>query len=108
MLDRPVRELSGGWQTRAKLAALLLHDPNLLILDEPTNFLDLRTQMLLEQFLRELPTAAASIVSHDREFLKRTCTHTLELSRGQLDDVSPATSTPTSPTSQSAASTTAA
>ncbi len=44
----PVDELSGGWQTRVKLAALLLHDPNLLILDEPTNFLDLRTQMLLE------------------------------------------------------------
>ena len=44
VLDRRVRELSGGWQTRAKLAALLLHDPNLLILDEPTNFLDLRTR----------------------------------------------------------------
>ena len=55
MLDRPVRELSGGWQTRVKLAALLLHEPNLLILDEPTNFLDLRTQMLLEHFLQRLP-----------------------------------------------------
>ncbi len=83
MVDRPVRELSGGWQTRTKLAALLLHDPNLLILDEPTNFLDLRTQMLLERFLREF-RAGCLIVSHDREFLKRTCTHTLELSRGQL------------------------
>ncbi|MCA9257829.1 MAG: ABC-F family ATP-binding cassette domain-containing protein, partial [Planctomycetales bacterium] len=39
MLHQPVRSLSGGWQTRVKLAALLLHDPNLLILDEPTNFL---------------------------------------------------------------------
>jgi ATP-binding cassette subfamily F protein 3 len=83
MLDRPVRELSGGWQTRTKLAALLLHDPNLLILDEPTNFLDLRTQILLEHFLREF-RAGCLIVSHDREFLKRTCTHTLEISRGQL------------------------
>jgi ATP-binding cassette subfamily F protein 3 len=83
MLDRPVRELSGGWQTRTKLAALLLHDPNLLILDEPTNFLDLRTQMLLEHFLGNFK-AGCLIVSHDREFLKRTCTHTLELSRGQL------------------------
>lgn len=83
MLDQPVRELSGGWQTRVKLAALLLHDPNLLILDEPTNFLDLRTQMLLEGFLRSFP-AGCLVVSHDRAFLKRTCTHTLELSRGQL------------------------
>ena len=83
VLDRPARELSGGWQTRAKLAALLLHDPNLLLLDEPTNFLDLRTQMLLEAFLREF-RGGCLIVSHDREFLKKTCTHTLELSRGQL------------------------
>jgi ATP-binding cassette, subfamily F, member 3 len=83
MLDRPVRELSGGWQTRTKLAALLLHDPNLLILDEPTNFLDLRTQMLLEHFLQEYD-GGCLIVSHDREFLKKTCSHTLELARGQL------------------------
>jgi ATP-binding cassette, subfamily F, member 3 len=83
VVDRPVRELSGGWQTRTKLAALLLHDPNLLILDEPTNFLDLRTQMLLERFLQNF-RAGVLVVSHDREFLKRTCTHTLELSRGQL------------------------
>ena len=83
MLDQPVRELSGGWQTRVKLAALLLHDPNLLILDEPTNFLDLRTQMLLEEFLREF-RGGCLIVSHDRSFLKRTCSHTLELSRGKM------------------------
>ena len=53
------RELSGGWQTRVKLAALLLHEPNLLILDEPTNFLDLRTQMLLERLPARVSTAAA-------------------------------------------------
>lgn len=83
MLHQPVRELSGGWQTRVKLAALLLHDPNLLVLDEPTNFLDLRTQMLLEHFLREF-RGGCLIVSHDRSFLMKTCTHTLEVSRGQL------------------------
>ncbi|MEO0716689.1 MAG: ABC-F family ATP-binding cassette domain-containing protein, partial [Planctomycetota bacterium] len=83
MLLRPVRELSGGWQTRVKLAALLLHDPNLLLLDEPTNFLDLRTQILLEHFLRDFK-AGVLVVSHDRSFLKKTCNHTLELSRGQL------------------------
>jgi ATP-binding cassette subfamily F protein 3 len=82
-LNGPVQGLSGGWQTRVKLAALLLHDPNLLMLDEPTNFLDLRTQILLEHFLRHFP-AACLIVSHDREFLTATCSHTLDLNRGKL------------------------
>ena len=82
-LNGPVSELSGGWQTRVKLAALLLHDPNLLILDEPTNFLDVRTQILLEHFLRGF-RAACLIVSHDREFLAATCEQTLALARGKL------------------------
>ncbi|HUS40639.1 MAG TPA: ABC-F family ATP-binding cassette domain-containing protein [Pirellulales bacterium] len=82
-LERPVSELSGGWQTRVKLAALLLHYPNLLLLDEPTNFLDLSTQILLEHFLKHF-SGGILIVSHDRGFLKSTCTHTLELSRGKL------------------------
>lgn len=82
-LEGPVAKLSGGWQTRLKLAALLLHEPNLLLLDEPTNFLDLRTQILLEHFLQSHP-AACLIVSHDRAFLSATCDHTLDLSRGKL------------------------
>ncbi len=82
-LQGPIQKLSGGWQTRVKLAALLLHDPNLLLLDEPTNFLDLRTQILLEHFLREFHQACL-VVSHDRAFLNATCSQTLELSRGKL------------------------
>ncbi len=82
-LEGPVSRLSGGWQTRVKLAALLLHEPNLLLLDEPTNFLDLRTQILLEHFLRNFKQACL-IVSHDRAFLNATCEHTLDLSRGKL------------------------
>src|SRR5216110_926097 len=72
----PIAQLSGGWQTRLKLAALLLHEPNLLLLDEPTNFLDLRTQILLEHFLRGYD-GGCLIVSHDRTFLNATCDHTL-------------------------------
>jgi ATP-binding cassette subfamily F protein 3 len=79
----PVQSLSGGWQTRVKLAALLLHEPNLLLLDEPTNFLDLRTQMLLEQFLGSFKEACL-IVSHDRGFLTATCDRTLDLTNGKL------------------------
>ena len=82
-LTGPVKELSGGWQTRVKLAALLLHDPKLLLLDEPTNFLDLRTQILLENFLRGY-RGACLIVSHDRAFLSATCEQTLSLDRGKL------------------------
>ena len=82
-LHGPVRALSGGWQTRVKLTALLLHEPNLLLLDEPTNFLDLRTQVLLEHFLRNFKEACL-IVSHDRSFLTATCDRTLDLTRGKL------------------------
>lgn len=82
-LEGPVSALSGGWQTRVKLASLLLHEPNLLLLDEPTNFLDVRTQILLEHFLKNF-NQACLIVSHDRSFLGATCTHTLELARGKL------------------------
>lgn len=82
-LNGPIAKLSGGWQTRVKLAALLLHEPNLLLLDEPTNFLDLRTQILLEHFLRHYREACL-IVSHDRAFLQSVCDHTLDLSRGKL------------------------
>ncbi len=83
MLTGPVKELSGGWQTRVKLAALLLHEPNLLLLDEPTNFLDLRTQILLEHFLRGYREACL-VVSHDRTFLKATCDQTLDIAHGKL------------------------
>ena len=82
-LEGPIAKLSGGWQTRVKLAALLLHEPNLLLLDEPTNFLDLRTQILLEHFLRHYREAVL-VVSHDRAFLNATCDHTLDLTRGKL------------------------
>ncbi len=82
-LEKPLSSLSGGWQTRVKLAALLLHEPNLLLLDEPTNFLDLRTQILLEHFLRSFRQACL-VVSHDRAFLSATCDQTLDLTRGKL------------------------
>ena len=78
-----MQELSVGWQTLVKLAELLLHEPTLLLLDEPTNFLDLRTQILLEHFLRGYREACL-IVSHDRACLAATCDRTLDLSGGKL------------------------
>jgi ATP-binding cassette subfamily F protein 3 len=82
-LQMPILACSGGWRTRAKLCAVLLQEPNLLILDEPTNFLDLRTQLLLSHFLGSW-NGAALVVSHDRAFLQRTTTHTAELLRDPL------------------------
>jgi ATP-binding cassette, subfamily F, member 3 len=78
-----ISELAGGYRTRVKLAAMLLRDPNFLILDEPTNYLDLSTLILLEKFLQDF-NGGFLIVSHDREFLKKTCTETLEVENGKV------------------------
>lgn len=81
LLQTKIGELSGGYRTRVKLTAMLLADPNFLILDEPTNYLDLKTLLLLENFLNDYD-GAFLVVSHDREFLKRTCEQTLEVENG--------------------------
>lgn len=81
ILNSTIGSLSGGFRTRVKLTAMLLRDPNFLILDEPTNYLDLKTLILLEEFLRDY-RGGFLIVSHDREFLKKTCDHTLEVENG--------------------------
>ena len=83
LTSTPIGDLSGGYQTRVKLTAMLLRDPNFLVLDEPTNFLDLSTLILLENFLRDYP-GAFLIVSHDREFLKKTCEQTLEIENADM------------------------
>ena len=81
MLDATISSLSGGYRTRVKLISMLLHDPNFLMLDEPTNYLDLKTLILLEEFLQDYD-GGFIIVSHDREFLKKTCEYTLEIEKG--------------------------
>jgi ATP-binding cassette subfamily F protein 3 len=80
VLRAPVLAQSGGWRTRIKLAALGLSEANLLVLDEPTNFVDLRTRVAVESFLAGY-RGAYLIVSHDRAFLKNACTVTIELAR---------------------------
>jgi ATP-binding cassette, subfamily F, member 3 len=81
ILETRIGALSGGYRTRVKLAAMLLREPNFLILDEPTNYLDLKTLILLEEFLQDYD-GGFLIVSHDREFLKKTCEWTLEVEKG--------------------------
>ncbi len=82
-LTHVVSSLPGGFQTRVKLTAMLLTDPNFLVMDEPSNYLDLSTLVLLENFLIGF-RGGYLIVSHDREFLKRTCDHTLEVESSEL------------------------
>jgi len=80
-LNAPAQNLSGGWRMRLKLTGMLLSEPNLFLLDEPTNYLDLNTLLLLENYLKSYK-GSFLIISHDREFLKRTCHETLDISAG--------------------------
>jgi ATPase subunit of ABC transporter with duplicated ATPase domains len=80
-LDRRVAELSGGEQSRAALASILLARFDVYLLDEPTNDLDFDGLELLERFLLRLDSGFV-VVSHDREFLDRTVNRILELESG--------------------------
>ncbi len=78
--QKPLRELSGGWQRTALLAAAWINDPDILLLDEPTNHLDLHRIGLLQDWLGTLPKDTPVIItSHDRAFLDATTNRTLFL-----------------------------
>jgi len=82
--NQPVESLSGGEQNRLMLAKLLLAEPNVMLLDEPSNHLDIEATEWLESFLAE-SAAAMLLVSHDRYFLDRVTNRTLELFQGTVD-----------------------
>jgi ATP-binding cassette subfamily F protein 3 len=81
---RPVASLSGGQLNRLMLAKLLLADADLLLLDEPSNHLDIEATAWLEEFLTSSPSAMI-IVSHDRYLLDKVTNRTWELFRGTVD-----------------------
>ncbi|MEN3748699.1 ABC-F family ATP-binding cassette domain-containing protein [Sphingomonas sp. HF-S3] len=80
---RPLESFSGGWRMRVALASLLFSQPDLLLLDEPSNHLDLEAVLWLEEFLQSYP-ATILIVSHERDFLNNVVDHILHLERGKL------------------------
>ncbi len=76
--QKQLSELSGGYRMRMKLLYLIGLEPDLMLLDEPTNFLDLESILALEKFLQDY-AGAFLLISHDREFLRRTTEYTLEV-----------------------------
>lgn len=78
--DQTVATLSGGWRKRLSLAIALAKDPDLLILDEPTNHMDWDGILWLEDVLKSFKKAFV-LVSHDRTFLNHLCNRTMEINR---------------------------
>ncbi len=76
-------DLSGGYQVRLNLAKVLVSDPNLLMLDEPTNYLDILSLRWLTQFLRNWKKELM-IITHDRDFMDGVSTHTMAIHRCNL------------------------
>ncbi len=82
-LDRPASDFSGGFQIRVNLAKVLVAQPNLMLLDEPTNYLDITSTRWLTRFLCKWP-GEMIVITHDRRFLSGVTTHSMAIHRGEL------------------------
>ncbi|MEO9131353.1 MAG: ABC-F family ATP-binding cassette domain-containing protein [Sphingomonas sp.] len=82
MQGRPIDSYSGGWKMRVALAALLFSEPDLLLLDEPSNHLDLEATLWLENFLKAYP-AMMVVISHERDLLNNVVDTILHLEGGK-------------------------
>lgn len=87
MMDANVSALSGGWKMRVALARILLMRPDAMLLDEPSNHLDLESLIWLEDFLKNYD-GALLITSHDREFMNRIVNKIIEIDGGSLTSYS--------------------
>jgi ATP-binding cassette, subfamily F, member 3 len=82
---RPTSEFSGGWRMRIELAKILLKKPDLILLDEPTNHIDIESVIWLEQFLIN-KAKAVIVISHDKAFIDNITTRTIEVTMGKIYD----------------------
>ncbi|MCK9638646.1 MAG: ATP-binding cassette domain-containing protein [Prolixibacteraceae bacterium] len=82
---RPTSEFSGGWRMRIELAKILLQKPDLILLDEPTNHMDIESVQWLEEFLVN-SAKAVMVISHDRAFIDNITTRTIEVTMGRIYD----------------------
>jgi ATPase subunit of ABC transporter with duplicated ATPase domains len=87
MMDGDVGALSGGWKMRVALARILLMRPDAMLLDEPSNHLDIESLIWLEQFLKAYD-GALLMTSHDRAFMDRIVTRIIEIDSGELTSYS--------------------
>jgi ATPase subunit of ABC transporter with duplicated ATPase domains len=83
MMEDDVANLSGGWKMRVALGRILLMRPDVMLLDEPSNHLDLESLIWLEQFLADYD-GALLMTSHDREFMNRVINKVIEIDGGSL------------------------
>ncbi|WP_354033403.1 ABC-F family ATP-binding cassette domain-containing protein [Bradyrhizobium sp. S3.2.6] len=83
MMDGDVGKLSGGWKMRVALARILLMRPDVMLLDEPSNHLDLESLIWLEKFLHDYE-GTLLMTSHDREFINRVISKVVEIDSGSL------------------------
>lgn len=84
-LHRSTSEFSGGWRMRIELAKLLLQKPDLILLDEPTNHVDIESVIWLEDFLLN-KAKAVIVISHDRAFIDNITNRTIEVTMGRIYD----------------------
>ena len=82
---RPTGDFSGGWRMRIELAKILLQKPDLILLDEPTNHMDIESIQWLEEFLIN-SAKAVIVISHDRAFVDNITTRTIEVTMGRIYD----------------------
>lgn len=82
---RPTSEFSGGWRMRIELAKILLKKPDLILLDEPTNHMDIESIQWLEDFLVN-SAKAVMVISHDRAFVDNITNRTIEVTMGRIYD----------------------
>ena len=83
--SRQTSEFSGGWRMRIELAKILLQKPDLILLDEPTNHMDIESVQWLEEFLIN-SAKAVILISHDRAFVDRITNRTIEVTMGRIYD----------------------
>jgi len=82
---RPTSEFSGGWRMRIELAKILLQNPDLILLDEPTNHMDIDSIQWLEDFLTT-SAKAVIVISHDKAFVDNITNRTIEVTMGRIYD----------------------